>query len=103
MRLKGKIAVITGAATGIGAATAELFAQEGAKVVLGDINETEAKATVSRIQHGGGEAVFVPTDVGVPAQIKQLVQTALDKHGRIDILHNNAAYLFATYAVAEIG
>ena len=101
MRLKDKIAVITGAATGIGAATAELFAAEGAKVVLGDINEQEANATVARIRAAGGEAVFVPTDVAESAQITRLIQSAMDRHGRIDILHNNAAYLFSNYTVVE--
>ena len=101
MRLKDKIAVITGAATGIGAATAELFAVEGAKVVLGDINVKEANATVARIHAAGGEAFFVPTDVSEAAQINRLIQTAIDRHGRIDILHNNAAYLFSNYAVLE--
>ena len=101
MRLKDKIAVITGAATGIGAATAELFAAEGAKVVLGDINEKEANATVARIRAAGGEALFVPTDVAEGVQINRLIQSALDRHGRIDILHNNAAYLFSNYAVVE--
>jgi cyclopentanol dehydrogenase len=101
MRLKGKIAVITGAATGIGSATAELFASEGAKVIIGDINKMEAEATVDRIRKLGGEATFVPTDVGVPEQIHQLVRSAVELHGRIDILHNNAAYLFATYSITE--
>ena len=101
MRLKGKIAVITGAATGIGSATAELFAAEGAKVIIGDINKMEAEATVDRIRKMGGEATFVPTDVGVPEQIHELIRSALELYGRIDILHNNAAYLFATYPITE--
>lgn len=101
MRLKDKIAVITGAATGIGSATAELFAAEGAKVIIGDINAAEAEATLSRILQAGGEAVFVPTDVGVADQVRALIQTALDRYGRVDILHNNAAYLFASYPVTE--
>lgn len=101
MRLKDKIAVITGAATGIGAAAAELFSAEGAKVVIGDTNEPEANATVGRIRAVGGEAAFVPTDVARGEQINRLIQSAIDLHGRIDILHNNAAYLYSNYAVVE--
>lgn len=101
MRLKDKIAVITGAATGIGAATAELFAAEGAKVVFGDINKVEGEATADRIREIGGDVTFVPTDVGVPQQIHELMRCALEKYGRIDILHNNAAYLFASYSLTE--
>jgi len=91
MRLKNKIAVITGAATGIGAATAELFAAEGARIVIGDINEVEASATVNRIQNAGGDASFVATDVECPEQIQRLIQFAITRHGHIDVLHNNAA------------
>jgi NAD(P)-dependent dehydrogenase (short-subunit alcohol dehydrogenase family) len=92
MRLKDKVAVITGAATGIGAATAELFAAEGARVVIADINLEEAHATVARIQKAGGDATFVAADVGCAEQVQTLIQSALTKHGRIDILHNNAAF-----------
>src|SRR3989338_5802976 len=101
MRLKDKVAVITGAATGIGAATAELFAAEGARVVIGDINETEATATVDRIRKAGGDAGFVPTDVAVPEQIQRLIESALTRHGRIDVLHNNAACFDGNCPLAE--
>lgn len=101
MRLKDKVAVITGAATGIGAATAELFAAEGARVVIADINESEATATVNRIRKAGGDAVFVPTDVVVPEQIQRLIESALSRHGRIDVLHNNAACFDAERPLVE--
>ncbi|MEM2110132.1 MAG: glucose 1-dehydrogenase [Candidatus Odinarchaeota archaeon] len=90
MRLKGKIAVITGAATGIGAATAKLFAKEGAKIVIGDINETDAMKTIDEIKKGGGEAVFCKTDVSKWEDCKNLIDFAVNKYGRVDILHNNA-------------
>src|SRR5688572_351839 len=101
MRLKDKVAVITGAATGIGAATAELFAKEGARVVIGDINEPEASATVNRIQQAGGDASFIPTDVGSPQQIQRLIESSLTRHGRIDVLHNNAACFDASCPLLE--
>ncbi|HWB98981.1 MAG TPA: SDR family oxidoreductase [Bryobacteraceae bacterium] len=101
MRLKDRIAVITGAATGIGAATAEVFAREGAKVIIGDINETAAEATVGRIHAAGGEAAFLPCDVASPEQVRRLIAAPIERYGRLDILHNNAAYLFAAFPVAE--
>lgn len=101
MRLKHKVAVITGAATGIGSATAELFAAEGAKVVIGDINTVEATATAERIRQGGGEATFVYTDVADTAMVHKLMESTIELHGRVDILHNNAAYLFATHPAVE--
>lgn len=91
MRLKNKYAVITGAATGIGAATAERFAEEGATVIIADINEGAAAATVDRIRRIGGSAHFHYTDVSHPEQIAQLIDSAVTRFGRIDILHNNAA------------
>lgn len=101
MRLKNKITVITGAATGIGAACAELYAAHGAHVFIGDINQTEGSATVDRIRRAGGDAHFISTDVESSEQIRRLIDTAIDKHGRLDILHNNAACFVADHPLAE--
>jgi len=91
MRLSGKVAMITGGASGIGKSTAFLFAREGAKVVIADVNTAMAEATVSQIKKAGGESCFVPTDVSNANQVKKAVKTAVDKYGKLDILFNNAA------------
>ncbi len=87
MRLEGKVTVITGAASGIGAATARRFAKEGARVVLGDMNVEGGEAIAKEI---GGDAVFVATDVTQIEQVEALVQKAVDRFGRLDAIFNNA-------------
>ena len=91
MLLEGKVALITGAASGIGRATAELFAAEGAKVVVADIDEIGGKGTVDHITRGGGDGLFVQADVGKMAEVDAMVKTVLDRYGRIDVVHSNAA------------
>ena len=93
MRLKGKVAVITGGGSGIGRATAELFAREGAKVVVADYKAEIGRETVRAIKDAGGEALFVEVDVSDSAQVQRLVQSALDAYGGINILFNNAGVL----------
>ena len=88
MRLKDKVAIITGAAQGIGAAFAVGFAREGAKIVIGDIQD--AKGTVDAIKKAGGEAIFVRTDISKQDQCDALARAAMDRFGSIDILVNNA-------------
>lgn len=90
MRLENKIALITGAGSGIGRETSVLFAKEGAKVVVGDVNEQGGQETVAEIKAAGGEGFFSKLDVTNKAQVRQVVQDAKDKYGRIDILINNA-------------
>lgn len=90
MRLKNKIAIITGAGSGIGRGIASAFVKEGAKVVIADWSEEGGKEMVEQIKKEGGEAVFVETDVSKAADIEQMVKTCLDKFGRVDILVNNA-------------
>lgn len=90
MRLKDKVAIVTGAAMGIGEATAMLFAMEGAKVVVADINEEKGREVVQRIRDGGGEGIFIKTDVSNEAQVKQMVETVVETYGTVDVLFNNA-------------
>ncbi|MEO6565312.1 MAG: SDR family NAD(P)-dependent oxidoreductase, partial [Casimicrobiaceae bacterium] len=90
MRLVGKVSIITGAAQGIGRATALKFAREGAKVVVCDINETEVAATVEIIESAGGEALGFRVDVTDKASIAAMVEGVMAKWGRIDTLVNNA-------------
>jgi len=90
MRLSEKVAVVTGASSGIGRASAILFAKEGAKVVVADINDEGGEETVSRIKGAGSDAIFVHTDVSRADEIRQLVKTTVDTFGRLDVLFNNA-------------
>ena len=90
MVLEGRRVVITGAASGIGRATAELMAIEGAKIVIGDVNEAGADETVGTIREKGGAAWFLRTDVTDAAQVKSLLATAEQEMGGIDIIVNNA-------------
>lgn len=90
MKLAGKIAIITGAASGIGRATAIRFAQEGAQVVIADINGPGAQAVAEKINSEGGQAVSIQTDVGREADLVRMVEFAANSYGGLDILHNNA-------------
>jgi NAD(P)-dependent dehydrogenase (short-subunit alcohol dehydrogenase family) len=89
-RLRGKVAVVTGADSGIGRATARLFAREGARVVCVDIRESGQPRIDRLIQQDGGEAVFVQADVTVRADCDRMIAAALDTYGDLDILFNNA-------------
>jgi NAD(P)-dependent dehydrogenase (short-subunit alcohol dehydrogenase family) len=90
MRLEGKVAVITGAASGIGLATAQLFAREGALVLLGDVDEKAGQRAADEIGEAGGDATFVRTDVTSDADVQRLVDGAVDRYGMLDIIFNNA-------------
>jgi NAD(P)-dependent dehydrogenase (short-subunit alcohol dehydrogenase family) len=91
MRVKDKVAIITGSGSGIGRATAQLFAEEGAKVVVADINLEGANETVRLIRETGGEAVSVEGDVSKETGAQKIADAALAAFGKIDILVNNAA------------
>jgi NAD(P)-dependent dehydrogenase (short-subunit alcohol dehydrogenase family) len=90
MRLANKVALITGAGTGIGRATALLFAQEGAKVVAQDVNADSVQETVQYIRKAAGEAVFIGGDVAASADAAAMMKKAVDTYGRLDVLFNNA-------------
>ena len=95
-RLAGKVCIITGAARGMGEATARLFAQQGAKVILGDVMTAAGEAVARDITQNGGEAVFQKLDVSDDANWASFVSDAVKKHGRIDALINNAGLVHFT-------
>jgi len=90
MRLKNKIALITGAASGMGESAARIFVAEGATVVIADILEDEGKKIADEIASNGGEATFVALDVTSEAQWQAAIETVTSRYGRLDILVNNA-------------
>ena len=93
MEFKDKVAVVTGAASGIGKAVIQMFADEGAKVVLADINEQGITKFAAELTAKGIDAIAVQTDVTKVEMVKNLLDKAMQKHGRIDILHNNAGII----------
>ena len=90
MRLQSKVALITGAGSGIGRESALLFAKEGASVVVCDVNESAGSETVTLIQAAGGNATFVRADVSKAADAQQMIQTAENTYGKLNVLFNNA-------------
>lgn len=88
--LENKVAIITGAGSGIGKAAAELFAKEGAKVVVSDINEANGKTAVDDIKKNGGEAFYVKADSSKPEDNEALVKQTFEKYGTLDVAVNNA-------------
>lgn len=92
-QLNGKCAIITGGASGIGRATTELFAEQGAAVVIADINAADGQKLAEAIGTNDGEAIFVHCDVTNSKDCKKTVQAAVDNFGRVDILFNNAGVI----------
>ena len=90
MKLSGKVAIVTGGAAGIGAASAALFAREGAAVVVTDIDAQGAQRTASTIHQQGGQAMAVVGDVSRSIDVQHVVDIAIESFGHIDILFNNA-------------
>lgn len=93
MKLQNKVAVVTGAASGMGKAIAILYAKEGAKVVVSDINLDAAKQTVEEIKTNGGEAIAVLANVAKEEDIQNFIDTAVSQYGTLDILVNNAGIM----------
>jgi NAD(P)-dependent dehydrogenase (short-subunit alcohol dehydrogenase family) len=101
-RFAGKVAIVTGAASGIGRASAVGFAREGAQVVVADVDRSGGEETVALIRGAGGTAVFAETDVADSAAVQAMVQVALDEFGRLDFAHNNAGIVGAGAPIAEM-
>lgn len=101
-RLKGKVCVITGAGSGIGRATAEMFAREGAKVVVTDLNGEAAETVAHDIIAAGGEALGLKVDVGEEDQLRNMIETAVREYGGIDVLHNNALFYKLDYVMRDL-
>ena len=97
MRLENKVTLVTGGAHGIGRAIATLFAEEGARVFIADLDTQAGKASADAIVKAGGEAVFISCDVSKAAQVKRAVKHVLRQTDRIDALCNNAAYISKTW------
>lgn len=89
-RFEGKVALVTGGGSGIGRATSLAFANEGAKVVIDDINVEGGEETLAMVKSAGGEAIFVKANVSKATEVEALVQKAIDTYGRLDCAYNNA-------------
>ena len=100
-RLDGKVALVTGGSSGIGQATAQIFAREGAKVVVADVLVEGGEETVRLIKAAGGDAIFVKTDVSRPAEVEAMVKRAVDTYGRLDCAFNNAGIEGALQPTSE--
>lgn len=93
MRLQDKVALITGSAGGMGKAAAELFAREGASIIVSDVLADEGEETAQAIRDTGGKAIFVKADVSQEDEVKRMVARGIDAFGRIDVLYNNAGIM----------
>ncbi len=102
MRLKDKVAVITGAGSGLGRGTARIFAKEGAKVVVADLNFDSAKETCNQINMEGNEAIAVRVDVSNPDDVQEMFNRALEHFGKVDILFNNAGVPMSSLQIEEV-
>jgi len=98
----GKTAIVTGAASGIGRASAERLASEGASVVVADVDDEGGAETVASIEDAGGDATFVEVDVTDAASVENMVDVAVDTYGSLELAHNNAGILTGFDAVTDI-
>jgi NAD(P)-dependent dehydrogenase (short-subunit alcohol dehydrogenase family) len=100
-RLKDKVAIVTGAANGIGRAISELFAEEGARVFVTDIDDENGQKVVAEIRAHRGEAEFCHLDLGKREEIQKVVETVVKRFGRVDVLCNNAAFIGTWHDAVE--
>ncbi len=100
--LEGKIAIVTGASSGIGRATARLLAEKGAKVVVADMDEAGGQETLELVTQAGAEGLFVKMDVTLPADVQNLVGKTLSAYGAVDVLHNNAGIYRIRETIDEV-
>jgi NAD(P)-dependent dehydrogenase (short-subunit alcohol dehydrogenase family) len=98
---EGRVALVTGAAHGIGRAACAMFAERGARVVAADVDEAAGEETVTRVREAGGEATFVRTDVSQPAEVERMVDVAVRTYGRLDFAHNNAGIVGSGLPIPE--
>lgn len=103
MKLGGKVAVITGGSSGIGRASARLFAREGAKIAVADIDEDSGKETLAMVKADGGESCYIRTDVTLASEVQNLVRAIKDRFGKIDIVLNSAGVNMNRIPVETIG
>jgi NAD(P)-dependent dehydrogenase (short-subunit alcohol dehydrogenase family) len=101
-RLKEKVAIVTGAGSGIGEATATIFSREGATVILSDYREAKIQAVTNRILSQGGKAVAISADVRYADQVHNLIKATVDRFGRLDILFNNAGIRASRSTVVQL-
>lgn len=102
MTFEGTVTVVTGAGSGMGRATAELFAEQGARVAVVDLNEAAAEETVERIETAGGDALALGADVSEAAHVRAMIDDTVDAFGRLDVLHNNAGIPQESTPVADV-
>ena len=102
MRIKNKSIIVTGAGSGIGEGIARRLAQEGASVVVNDVNVTQGEKVVAEIVHAGGKAIFIAADVTQSAQMKALVDSAVTAYGRLDAMVNNAGWTHRNQSALDV-
>ncbi len=100
--LSGKVAIVTGAASGFGRATARLLGESGASLVVSDIDIDGGEGCAAQIRAAGGEATFVPADVSNTAEVERMVATAVERFGRLDLAYNNAGIMGSAHPLAEM-